>query len=301
MGCLELGPQVIFRSGTSSSQDDRALAGFEELAMPLFDSAHNFAHRLVQNQNDAEDLVQETYLKALRNFTSFQPGTNFRAWIFQILKNTFLSSCSKLERRMTVAMDSEQDSPILPLTSGTPESMLIERFRIDAIRCAIEQLPVIFREVILLRDVEDASYQEIAEMLSIPIGTVMSRLARARKAVRESLRGTSGASLPRDLSRHAETRDKRYRSAPCERTTRATRPGSCNSADFRRPSETLKLVQRYAETIQIGVAHDGKDLLAKLPIKTSRRSSKSSRRLNHFSNPKVPKECMPNPERAFPF
>jgi RNA polymerase sigma-70 factor (ECF subfamily) len=141
-------------------------------------------------------------------------------------------------------MDSEQDSPILPLTSRTPESMLIERFRIDAIRCAIEQLPVIFREVILLRDVEDASYQEIAEMLSIPIGTVMSRLARARKAVRESLRGTSGAPLPRDLSYNAERREMQYRSAPRERTTRAARPGSCNSADLRRASETLKLAQR---------------------------------------------------------
>jgi len=218
MGCLELNPQVIFRSGTSSSQDDRALAGFEELAMPLFDSAHNFAHRLVQNQNDAEDLVQETYLKALRNFTSFQPGTNFRAWIFQILKNTFLSSRSKLERRMTVAMDPEEGSPVLPATSRTPESALIERSGIDAIRYAIEQLPIIFREVILLRDVEDASYQEIADILSIPIGTVMSRLARARKVVRESLRSASGAPLPRDLSRHTETREKRYRSAPCERT-----------------------------------------------------------------------------------
>jgi RNA polymerase sigma factor (sigma-70 family) len=301
MECLELGPQVIFRSGTSSSQDDGALGGFEELAIPLFDSAHTFAHRLVQNQNDAEDLVQETYLKALRNFTSFQPGTNFRAWIFQILKNTFLSSCSKLERRMTVAMDSEQDSPILPLTSGTPESMLIERFRIDAIRCAIEQLPVIFREVILLRDVEDASYQEIAETLSIPIGTVMSRLARARKAVRESLRGRSGAPLPRDLSYNAERREKQYRSAPRERTTRAARPDSCNSADLRRASETLKLVQCYAETIHIGVAEDSKDFLAKPPMKTSRRSSKSSRRLNHFANPRGPKECTPKPERAFPF
>ena len=270
MECLELGPQVIFRSGTSSAQDDGALAGFEELAIPLFDSAHNFAHRLVQNQNDAEDLVQETYLKALRNFTSFQPGTNFRAWIFQILKNTFLSSCSKLERRMTVAMDSEQDSPILPLTSGTPESMLIERFRINAIRCAIEQLPVTFREVILLRDVEDASYQEIAEMLSIPIGTVMSRLARARKAVRESLRGRSDALLPRDLSYNAERREKQYRSAPRERTTRAARPDSCNSADLQRTSETLKLVQRYAKTIRIGVAEDSKDFLAKPPMKTSR-------------------------------
>jgi RNA polymerase sigma factor (sigma-70 family) len=223
MRCLGLGPQGMVRFGTSTSQNDRALVGFEELAMPLFDSAYNFAHWLVQNQNDAEDLVQETYLKALRNFTSFQPGTNFRAWIFQILKNTFLSSCSILERRMTVAMDSEEDSPMLPVTSRTPESVLIERSGIDAIRCAIEQLPLIFREVILLRDVEDASYQEIAEILSIPIGTVMSRLARARRVVRESLRSTSVAPLPRDLSRHTETREKRYRSAPRERTTRAAR------------------------------------------------------------------------------
>ena len=222
MQCLGLAPRGMVRFGTSSSQDDIALPGFEELALPLFDSAYNFAHWLVQNQDDAEDLVQETYLKALRNFTSFQPGTNFRAWIFQILKNTFLSSRSKLERRMTVAMDSEEDSPVLPVTSGTPESVLIERSGIDAIQCAIEQLPVIFREVILLRDVEDVSYQDIAEILSIPIGTVMSRLARARKVVRESLRSTSGAALPRDLSHPTGTRGKRYRSTPRQRTTTAS-------------------------------------------------------------------------------
>jgi RNA polymerase sigma-70 factor (ECF subfamily) len=160
--------------------------------MPLFDSLYNFARWLAQNQNDAEDLVQETYLKALRSFASFEPGTNFRAWIFQILKNTFLGSCSKLERRMTLAMDSEED---LPATSDTPESLLIALSNIDAVRCAIEQLPVIFREVVLLCDVEDASYREIAQILSIPIGTVMSRLARARKMVRQSL--GSNPSAPR--------------------------------------------------------------------------------------------------------
>jgi RNA polymerase sigma factor (sigma-70 family) len=168
----------------SSSQEDRSVPRFEELAMPLFDSLYNLARWLAQNQNDAEDLVQETYLKALRSYASFQPGTNFRAWIFQILRNTFLGSCSKLERRMTLAMDSEEE---LPATSATPEALLIRSFDIDAVRSAIEQLPVIFREVILLCDVEDASYREIAEILSIPIGTVMSRLARARKMVRESL------------------------------------------------------------------------------------------------------------------
>ena len=185
--------------GTSSSQDE----GFEELAMPLFDSLHNFARWLVQNSNDAEDLVQETYLKALRSFASFQRGTNFRAWIFQILRNTFLSSCSKLERRVTVAMGSEEDFPAVFATCATPESLLIERSGNDALRCVIEQLPVIFREVILLCDVEDASYREIAEILSIPIGTVMSRLARARKAVRETVGSAPGASR-RDLSHHIE-------------------------------------------------------------------------------------------------
>jgi len=90
---------------------------------------------------------------------------------------------------MTVAMDLEEDFPALPATSATPESLLIQRSGDDAVRCAIEQLPVIFREVILLSDVEDASYREIAEVLSIPIGTVMSRLARGRKAVRETVRG----------------------------------------------------------------------------------------------------------------
>src|ERR1700681_1282169 len=97
--------------GNSSSRGDQPLAGFEELAMPLFDSLYNFSRWLVHNSNDAEDLVQETYLKALRSFASFQSGTNFRAWMFQIVRNTFLSSCSKLERRMTVAMDSEEDGP----------------------------------------------------------------------------------------------------------------------------------------------------------------------------------------------
>ena len=205
-----IGPrlQEMVGFGTSSSEDDQALPAFDELAMPLFDSLYNFARWLVHNSNDAEDLVQETYLKALRSFASFRRGTNFRAWIFQILRNTFLSSCSKLDRRMTVAMDSEEDFPGFPTTSATPESLLIEHSGNDAVRCAIEQLPVIFREVILLCDVEDASYREIAEILSLPIGTVMSRLARARKAVRESLLSTSGAPLSRNLSHHIETHDE---------------------------------------------------------------------------------------------
>lgn len=169
------------------SRDDQALAGFEELALPLFDSLYNFASWLEHNKSNAEDLVQETYLKALRNFASFQPGTNFRAWMFRILKNTFLSSCSILERRMDDAMESEEDGHQLAVATETPETILMNRVDSQLLQRAIDDLPVRYRETLLLCEVEEMSYQEIADVLSIPIGTVMSRLSRARKAVRESI------------------------------------------------------------------------------------------------------------------
>src|SRR5271168_779954 len=196
------GSRVMVRSGASSCRGEQPVAGYEELAMPLFDSLYNFARWLAHDSNDAEDLVQETYLKALRSFASFQSGTNFRAWIFRILRNNFLSSCSKLERRMTVAMDSEEDGPELAVDTETPETILINRFNSQLVQRAIDDLPVHYRETLLLCEVEEMSYQEIAEILAIPMGTVMSRLARARKAVRESLLSTAGAPLPRDLARH---------------------------------------------------------------------------------------------------
>ena len=189
--------------GTSPSRGDQPL--FEELAMPLFASLYNFARWLVQNSDDAEDLVQETYLKALRGFASFQRGTNFRAWMFQILRNTFLSSCSKLERRMTVALDSEEDSPELAVDMETPEMILMNRSNFQLAQRAIYDLPMHCREILLLCDVEEMSYREIAKILSIPMGTVMSRLARARKKIRQSLLSAPGAPLSRDLSHLIET------------------------------------------------------------------------------------------------
>jgi RNA polymerase sigma factor (sigma-70 family) len=184
---IGLGSQGMVRFGASSLHDGQPLAGFEELAMPLVDSLYNFARWIALNPNDAEDLVQETYLKALRSFASFQPGTNFRAWMFQILRNTFLSSCSKLERRMTVALDSEHDGPELAVDTETPETILMNRCNSQLVRRAIDNLPAHYREALLLCEVEEMSYQEIAKILSIPIGTVMSRLARARKAVRRTV------------------------------------------------------------------------------------------------------------------
>ena len=155
--------------------------------MPLFDSLYNYAHWLAQNRVEAEDLVQETYMKALKGFSSFEPGTNFRAWMFRILHNTFLTSRTGLSLRKTVPLDDGEESPPLAITEETPETILLNRLSQESLQAAIEQLPVPYREVILLCDVEELKYQEIAETLSIPIGTVMSRLSRARKAVRETL------------------------------------------------------------------------------------------------------------------
>ena len=182
---------VADRAGESGS--------FEELAMPLFAKLYNFAHWLTQDRAAAEDLVQETYMKALRGFSSFQQGTNFRAWIYKILRNTFLTTRTGLKAWATVSIDSDGDedggAPVEPAASETPESVLLARAQHETIQNALEKLPVKFREIVLLCDLEEMSYQEIGETLGIPIGTVMSRLSRARKAMRalltEQLQGVS--------------------------------------------------------------------------------------------------------------
>jgi RNA polymerase sigma-70 factor (ECF subfamily) len=172
------------------SDADRHLDSFEELAMPLFDQLYNFAQWLTQNRDEAEDLVQETYAKAVKGFSSFQLGTNFRAWMYRILRNTFLTSRTGLRATMTVPLDLEEDGPELAVERDTPETLLFGRASRDALQSAIDELPVYSREVLLLCDVEEMSYQEISETLSIPIGTVMSRLSRARRALRDRLRPT---------------------------------------------------------------------------------------------------------------
>ena len=155
--------------------------------MPLFARLYNFAHWLTQDRASAEDLVQETYMKALRGFSSFQQGTNFRAWIYKILRNTFLTTQAGLKASASVSLDSEEEKIVEPAVADTPESVLLARVEQEMIQQALEQLPLKFREIILLCDSEEMSYQEIADTLSVPIGTVMSRLSRARKTMRELL------------------------------------------------------------------------------------------------------------------
>jgi RNA polymerase sigma-70 factor, ECF subfamily len=166
--------------------NDRNNDTFSELAVPLLGSLYNFAHWLCRDPSESEDLVQETYVKALKGFSTFQLGTNFRAWMFRILRNTWLTSKTGLAARMTVPM--EEDTPD-PADTHTPESVLLDTIARETVEKAIEGLQPIFREVLILCDVEEMSYADIAQTLDIPIGTVMSRLSRARKAVKEAVQG----------------------------------------------------------------------------------------------------------------
>jgi len=200
---VTFGAMRMMPTGTAASEGNQPVSEFEELAMPLAKSAYNLARWLVKNDHDAEDLVQETYLKAFRSFHSFQLGTNFRAWLYRILRNTFLNSRTGLTATSTVSLDSDEEGPDLAVENETPETILMKHVNSEQIQRAIDDLPIIYRETLLLCDVEKMSYREISEILSIPIGTVMSRLARGRKAVRISLRGTP--SIASRLTSQVET------------------------------------------------------------------------------------------------
>jgi RNA polymerase sigma-70 factor, ECF subfamily len=165
----------------------------EHLAMPHFERLYNFACWLTQDRQEAEDLVQETYVKALKGFSSFHTGTNFRAWIYKILRNTFLTSRTGLKAAATVPIDAEEGDEVLPAVKETPESILLQRSDWQLMQRALEQLPVPYREVLLLCEVEEMSYQEISATLAIPMGTVMSRLSRARQALRGAVQKMQGA------------------------------------------------------------------------------------------------------------
>ena len=159
---------------------------FETLALPLLDPLYNFAHWMCSDADEARDLVQETFVKALKAFGSFREGTNFRAWMFRILRNTFLSSRTGLEHRNT-EQESEEGFEGSVVTSETPELALIRRADTELVQQGIANLPLGFREVLILADLEELKYQEISAALDIPIGTVMSRLARARAQLREHI------------------------------------------------------------------------------------------------------------------
>ena len=166
-------------------------SGFEAEALASVDSLYRAALRLTRAPADAEDLVQDTYLKAFRAADSFEPGTNLRAWLFTILHNTARNRVRD-RARDTVSVDSEivDRAAELPPAGGaveTPETRLIRETLTPELQAALDALPDAFREAVWLRDVEEFSYAEIAAMLSIPIGTVMSRISRGRHLLFERL------------------------------------------------------------------------------------------------------------------
>jgi len=170
-------------------------ADFEQLALPLFASLYNHAFWLTRNQAEAEDLVQETFSKALRAFDAFQPDTNFKAWIFRILRNTFLTTRAGIAASRTVFLEDHPDTLETTASGPTPEENLIRLDNQAALHAALEQLKPSLREVLLLCDVEEIKYKDIALILDVPIGTVMSRISRARSTLRQLLQQQLGESL----------------------------------------------------------------------------------------------------------
>ena len=170
---------------------------FAEEAMAWLEPLYATALRLTRNRADAEDLVQDTFVKAFRFADRYTPGTNLKAWLYTILHNTWRNR-RRDAARDTVDVDSEavEDAASLPggpAVFDTPERILL-RDTLDAdLQAALDELPLVFREAVWLRDVEEFSYAEIAEMLAIPIGTVMSRISRGRRLLFQRLSRTQGA------------------------------------------------------------------------------------------------------------
>jgi RNA polymerase sigma-70 factor, ECF subfamily len=173
--------------------DARARAAFETEALASVDSLYRTALRLTRSPADAEDLVQETYLKAFRAADRFEPGTNLRAWLFTILHNTARNRARDRAREgLTVdseAVDQAADAPSYGLTApvATPEALLMRETLTPELQAAVDELPEAFRQAVWLRDVEEFSYAEIAAMLNIPVGTVMSRISRGRRMLFDRL------------------------------------------------------------------------------------------------------------------
>jgi RNA polymerase sigma-70 factor (ECF subfamily) len=167
---------------------------FEREAMPLMPNLYSAALRLTRNPTDAEDLVQDTFLRAYRGFASFQEGTNLRAWLYRILTNSFINTYRKKQRQpVTVEGPDDIDEWYLfdrlgsQNVESSAESEVLDKIPDEDVQRALEALPEGFRMAVLLADVEGFSYKEIAEILGIPIGTVMSRLHRGRRALEKGL------------------------------------------------------------------------------------------------------------------
>jgi RNA polymerase sigma-70 factor (ECF subfamily) len=195
---------------------EEAQERFVEEALPLLDSLYGAALRMTRNPADAEDLVQETMLRAYRAFERFEPGTNLKAWLFRILTNAYINVYRKRRREpQKVSQEQVEDFDLYqelkdhdPSFDETPETIVLDNLVDSDILEAIEDLPEQFRLAVVLSDIEGFSYAEMAEIMDVPMGTVMSRLHRGRRALRKRLwelarergivRGSRDGTAPRD-------------------------------------------------------------------------------------------------------
>lgn len=197
---IELADENITTTDTapvipSAERPTQRRASFEEQMLPHIDALYRTAVSMTKNSGDAEDLVQDTYVRAYQFFNQFQGGTNARAWLFRIMTNLYINSYRKRTREPErVSYDELEDFYLYnrlsdaQSTSGlSPEEMIIQQVQSEAIREAIEKLPEEYRETVILADINEFSYQEISEMLQIPIGTVRSRLSRGRRLVQKAV------------------------------------------------------------------------------------------------------------------
>src|SRR3954449_2149368 len=183
----------------AATHEDPALRErFERDVLPLLPSLYGAAMRMTRNRTDAEDLVQETYLRAYRGFRGFQEGTNLKAWLYRILTNSYINTYRKKQREPQI-VDGPEDVDEWYLydrlggrsVEDSAETTVLDTIPDQAVKDAVESLPERFRLPVLLADVEGFSYKEIAEIMETPIGTVMSRLHRGRKALEKALWDTA--------------------------------------------------------------------------------------------------------------
>jgi RNA polymerase sigma-70 factor, ECF subfamily len=185
--------RCVMSQAETSRRDQELEARFEAEALPLLPGLYSAAFRLTRNAADAEDLVQETFLRAYRGFHQFQPGTNLKAWLYRILMNTFINTYRKKQREPQTVSDDEIEDWYLysKMTEQgaepSAEASVIESLPDEDVQEALSSLPDQFRIAVLLADVEGFSYKEIADITGVPIGTVMSRLHRGRKALEKRL------------------------------------------------------------------------------------------------------------------
>ena len=176
---------VVLRKSEPVPAEEAGLVSFEEAMLPHLDAAHNLARWLLRNEHDAQDLVQEAYLRAFRAFSGFR-GSNGRAWLLTIVRNTCYTFLKK-NRAVDLTTSFDEAIHAIGNEAASPAAILENAEDAERMTNAIDQLPVEFREILVLRHQEDLSYKEIGDILKIPTGTVMSRLARARAKLKEYL------------------------------------------------------------------------------------------------------------------